>query len=140
MCSTTDTMAREICYSSTHWDRPREGNRGKAYFVVPWAAASARRMRENHTVLIACQCQLRLHHRLGRSTRRRMHGIFGERERANCGRVSSPTAASLIPAASQSREAPPSTGISAILKPTFRISVLTSAGGSRPTGPVLELF
>ena len=37
-----------------------------------------------------------------------MHSIFGERERANWGRVSTSTcAASLVSAASQSREAPP---------------------------------
>ena len=41
-------------------------------------------------------------------TRRRMHSIFGEREQANWGRVSNPTyAASLVSAASQSREVPP---------------------------------
>ena len=71
-----------------------------------------------------------------------MHSIFGERERANWGRVSTPTcAASLVSAASQSREAPPPQRIFSYLKPTFRISVLTSVGcfgGSRPTGPVLE--
>ena len=44
---------------------------------------------------------------VGSFTRRRMHGIFGERERANWDRVSTPTcAASLVSAASQSREAP----------------------------------
>ena len=49
------------------------------------------------------------------NNRRRMHGIFGERERANWGRVSTPTcAASLVSAASQFREAPPSSGFSAI--------------------------
>ena len=38
-------------------------------------------------------------------TRRRMHSIFGERERANWGRVSTSTcAASLVSAASQSRK------------------------------------
>ena len=37
-----------------------------------------------------------------------MHSIFGERERANWGRGNTPTcAASLVSAASQSREAPP---------------------------------
>ena len=42
------------------------------------------------------------------NTRRRMHSIFGEREQANWGRVSNPTyAASLVSAASQSREVPP---------------------------------
>ena len=60
------------------------------------------------------------------------------------GRVSTPTcAASLVSAASQSREALPSRTIFSYLKPTFRISVLTPVGcfgGSRPTGPVLELF
>ena len=44
-----------------------------------------------------------------------MHGIFGERERADWGRVSIPTcAASLVSGASQSLEAPPSSGFSAI--------------------------
>ena len=69
------------------------------------------------------------------NTRRRMHGIFGERERANCGRVSTPTcAASLFLAASQSHEAPPPANFQLF------ISVLTPVGGSRPTGPILELF
>ena len=55
---------------------------------------------------------------IGRHTRRRMHGIFGERERANWGRVSTPTCtASLVSAASQSREAPPRSGFSAISSP-----------------------
>ena len=48
-------------------------------------------------------------------TRRRMHDIFGERERANCGRVSTRTcASSLVSAASQCREDPPPSGFSAI--------------------------
>ena len=48
-------------------------------------------------------------------TRRRMHSIFGERERANWSRMSTLTcAASLVSAASQSCEAPPSSGFSAI--------------------------
>ena len=69
-----------------------------------------------------------------------MHGIFGERERANCGRVSTPTcAASLVPAASQSHEAPPSSGFSAF-KAHFPDKRAYPVGGSRPTGPVLELL
>ena len=48
-------------------------------------------------------------------TRRQMHGIFGKRERANWGRVSTFTcAASLVSAVSKSREAPSSSGFSAI--------------------------
>ena len=48
-------------------------------------------------------------------TRRRMHSIIGERERANWGRVSTLTcAASLVSAASQSHEAPLPSGFSAI--------------------------
>ena len=48
-------------------------------------------------------------------TRRRMHSIFGERERANWGRVSTSTcAASLVSAASQSCEASSRSTFSAI--------------------------
>ena len=44
-----------------------------------------------------------------------MHSIFGERELANWGRMSTLTcAASLVSAASQSREAPSSSAFSAI--------------------------
>ena len=76
-------------------------------------------------------------------TRRRMQSIFGERERANWGKVSTSTcAASLVSADSQSREAPPRSGLSASLfEAYFRTSMLTSVGcfgGSRPTRPVLE--
>ena len=64
-----------------------------------------------------------------------MHGIFGEREGANCGRVSTPTCAlawfHLL--VSPVKLLPPA---------DFQlfISVLTPVRGSRPTGPILELF